>query len=124
MDNLSITVSPTRWKIVASNSESFGVYDASDNGMGYATLRQDIDGRMSIWGVFVNPEYRRQGVATALMEECLCRARILNRIVWLKVRARNEAAIGLYHKMGFTDIEVVEANDSHTKQVIMERRLE
>jgi ribosomal protein S18 acetylase RimI-like enzyme len=54
--------------------------------------------------VYVTPEYRRRGVARALMESLIARARrdpSLEQIL-LAVTTANDAASGLYRSLGFT----------------------
>jgi [ribosomal protein S18]-alanine N-acetyltransferase len=52
--------------------------------------------------IAVLPEYRRQGVARALLSALLAQARsLLAERILLEVRASNEAAIRLYHASGF-----------------------
>jgi N-alpha-acetyltransferase 10/11 len=54
--------------------------------------------------VGVLPEYRRQGLGRALIEECEIRMKMEN--VRLSVRTNNSDAIALYEKMGYYRIEV------------------
>ena len=57
-----------------------------------------------IANVAVHPDYRRRGIARSLTEQALARAR-MSRIssVWLHVRQENQAAIELYHNLGFIE---------------------
>jgi ribosomal protein S18 acetylase RimI-like enzyme len=58
--------------------------------------------RASLWGLYVSPEARRQGVGRALLGEILRRARAegLEQIL-LTVMAHNQGAIALYRSFGF-----------------------
>lgn len=56
----------------------------------------------TVWGVYVQPEARGQGVAAALIAGIVERARpIVERLI-LTVVQGNDAAIGLYRRFGFT----------------------
>jgi len=61
-----------------------------------------------IVNVAVHPAYRRRGIAAALMEAAMRYAWQRGaRAVWLQVETWNHGAIALYHRLGFTDREVV-----------------
>lgn len=70
---------------------------------GFAVLaRQPFDAELQ--AITVSPQMRRQGLARALLE-CLCReaeAWQSERLL-LEVRVSNQAAIALYHQLGFVD---------------------
>jgi ribosomal protein S18 acetylase RimI-like enzyme len=75
--------------------------------MGIAGLRRETRRkrrhRAELWGMYVSPEARGQGVGRALLDEILRRARSalgLEQII-LTVMAHNQAAIGLYRAVGF-----------------------
>jgi ribosomal protein S18 acetylase RimI-like enzyme len=56
-----------------------------------------------IWGVFVDPAYRRTGIARRLMESAIARARESGvEQVQLTVGAQNPRAQALYRSLGFT----------------------
>jgi ribosomal-protein-alanine N-acetyltransferase len=60
---------------------------------------------MHIMNLAVHPQYRRQGVARALLEESLSRARALGAAVaWLEVRPSNQPAQALYESFGFQKV--------------------
>ncbi len=50
----------------------------------------------------VLPEYRRQGLATALLEACEARLRVAR--IKLSVRASNAAAQSLYQRLGYREV--------------------
>lgn len=68
--------------------------------LGYAGMRC-VAGEAYINNVAVFPQYRRQGVAHALMEQLIASAREDCAFLTLEVRASNEAALVLYHGLGF-----------------------
>lgn len=55
-----------------------------------------------VWGVYVAPAHRRQGLATATLRALLAHAGALVRIVYLAAEADNAAAVALYRRLGFT----------------------
>ena len=58
--------------------------------------------RAELISIAVDPEYRRQGIAEALMKRTLARLRLAGAAkLNLMVRARNRGAIALYHDFGF-----------------------
>ncbi|MFD1560644.1 GNAT family N-acetyltransferase [Paraburkholderia silviterrae] len=65
--------------------------------------RQKLAHKSMIWGVFVEPAYRRSGVARRLMECAVEHARASGvEQVHLSVGARNPRAQTLYRSLGFT----------------------
>jgi ribosomal protein S18 acetylase RimI-like enzyme len=56
-----------------------------------------------VWGVFVRPEWRGQGIAAQLLDELLARARQLAGLeqLQLSVVTGQEAAVHLYQSLGF-----------------------
>lgn len=69
----------------------------------------------------VVPEYRRQGIALALMEECEQKMGLP--CVKLCVRKSNEAAIQLYQRMGYNQVEVWPAYYQDKEDaIVMERK--
>src|SRR5919204_3412655 len=89
--------------------------DLANRGVSSCFLAQDADGRVvgfcSVWQVAdemhinnlaVRPEFRRMGVATALLNHALGEAaRLGARRATLEVRRSNDAARRLYERFGF-----------------------
>ena len=66
---------------------------------------QAVMDEADIMNVAVHPAYRRKGVAEALMESLQVRlAQTGVHSLTLEVRPSNEAAISLYHKMGYVQV--------------------
>jgi ribosomal-protein-alanine N-acetyltransferase len=66
-----------------------------------------VHDELHILNVAVDPPHRRRGVARALLEEVLDRARQLrSRLATLEVRRSNEAAQQLYLSLGFRAVGV------------------
>ena len=66
---------------------------------------QSVLGESDMMNVAVAPEYRRQGIAQALILELIRRlAQQGNHSLMLEVRASNAPAIALYEKLGFAQV--------------------
>jgi len=84
------------------NSKNSATLIKTVNGVpvGYATGIK-LDGESELYRIAVLPEFRGQGLAKELL------ARFLEKCggeVFLEVRSKNEAAIGLYKSLGFEEI--------------------
>jgi GNAT superfamily N-acetyltransferase len=74
--------------------------------VGNVTLNYDRSGRFYISNVAVKPEFRRQGIARALMQVSLDHIRSQQaKIALLNVRPQNEGAVKLYTDLGFKPME-------------------
>ena len=67
----------------------------------YQSTGEKRSHRGNIWGVYVDPTHRGAGVARALMENVLAHAKGIVSQVHLSVVTDNEAALGLYKRLGF-----------------------
>ena len=77
---------------------------AGETVLGYANFLHVLD-EGDIGNVAVAPEFRRQGVADALLEALCARAAALDlAFLTLEVRASNAPAIALYRKHGFQTV--------------------
>ena len=86
------------------NSHVFLTAEAEGRIVGYVGLMYVLD-EGYISNVAVDADWRRQGVADALIEELIRRSRaLLLSFLTLEVRASNEAAIALYQKHGFRPV--------------------
>ena len=71
--------------------------------LGYAALSVILD-EGSVDRIAVLPEYRRQGVADALLDVFVRFGRVNLAFLTLEVRESNAAAIALYRKHGFAEV--------------------
>ena len=84
--------------------EMHSVLGLLDGRGGLALLRITAD-EAEILTIGVVPSMRRQGVARALLDESMTRARALGvRTIFLEVGVRNRAARALYEVTGFTEV--------------------
>lgn len=75
-----------------------------DRVAGYVGSQTVLD-ESDMMNIAVDPQYRRQGIAQALVEELVkCLARKESRCLTLEVRASNAGAIALYEKLGFVQV--------------------
>ena len=66
---------------------------------------QSVMGETDMMNIAVSPDYRRQGVAAALIEELVRQLKVGgNHCLTLEVRASNDGAIKLYEKLGFAQV--------------------
>jgi GNAT superfamily N-acetyltransferase len=74
--------------------------------VGNVSLNCDRSGRCYISNVAVKPEFRRQGIARALMQATLNHIRTQEaKTAFLNVRPQNEGAVKLYTDLGFKSLE-------------------
>lgn len=81
-------------------------YAAEADGLlvGYAGMQTVLD-EGTLTNIAVDPAYRRQGAATALIQRLFWEAAALSlRFLTLEVRASNESAINLYTRLGFQPV--------------------
>lgn len=84
-----------------------GAYDENDRLVGTAGFLREsklkLRHKATIWGVFVSPGWRNQGIGKQLMEEIISRSRRLANLtqINLTVMLSNDAATRLYESLGF-----------------------
>lgn len=89
--------------LVAEDDEAQSEIDAESKNriVGVAGVR-NIVGDGEITNVMISPDYRKRGLAYQLLEQLLKEGEQIGiRDFTLEVRASNDAAIGLYEKLGF-----------------------
>lgn len=74
--------------------------------------RATIQHRAEIVGVFVEPEYRKQGIGEDLMRKIIAKLKANSRTakIELNVRTPQEPAIEMYKKLGFRTVGIHEKN--------------
>lgn len=106
LNRTSLTQHP--WFVTRLRQLSHGVvpgyvWEESGSIVGNVSLLStNVRGRYLVANVAVDPDFRRQGIARALMETALSAAtKSGGRELLLQVRQENEAAIRLYQSLGF-----------------------
>ena len=90
--------------INGENYEYFVAIDGKERNevVGYAGIEWCLD-EGNICNIAVKSEYRRRGVATALINEIISGAKVKGvKTLYLEVNEFNESAIKVYEKLGFT----------------------
>lgn len=83
-----------------------------------------------IWGMYVAPEFRGQGLGRALMNEAIARARTIPEVeeLRLSVVTTNETAYKLYRSLGFTEYglepRALKLDDKYLDEYMMVLRLD
>ncbi len=95
-------------RLLKEHRDSFFIAESSDQLVGYCLAAKD--GRFAhLISIAVLREHRRKGVANELLRhllEYLARHRVEE--LWLEVNTANEEAIGLYEKLGFMRMMILE----------------
>ena len=66
---------------------------------------QSVMGESDMMNIAVAPDYRRKGIAAALIDALICQLKARgNHCLTLEVRASNAPAIALYEKLGFAQV--------------------
>lgn len=89
------------------------------NIIGFIHIQQLID-EVDIIDVVVDEEYRRKGYGQKLIE-LVIHSNLGKRII-LEVSVNNKAAIGLYNKLGFREINTRKGYYNGVDAIVMERK--
>ena len=90
--------------VTAGGNVYVAVAECGDEKAGYGELRM-VAGEAQIYNIAVAPEFRREGIGEALLRHMIEKAEDDGcTLVTLEVRGGNEAAMALYHKLGFHEV--------------------
>lgn len=69
---------------------------------------QTVADEANLFNIAIHPQFRQQGLAKDLLNELISRLMASNSpsTIWLEVRESNQAAIKLYHSLGFNEITI------------------
>lgn len=101
----------TPWSLKSFETELLNTHSilkvAEVNGeiVGYIVLRIILD-EAELLSIAVKPDFRQNGIATALIKNVVDEMKNIIKICFLEVRMSNYAAIRLYEKSGFKKIGV------------------
>lgn len=109
-----------------SSSTIFGVYH-KDKIIGLATLTLEQGIKLShkavLSSVFIEPEFQRQGLASALLRTVIAYAKAHVEQILLTVADGNQSAIQLYEKFGFqiygTEQKALKNNAEYIDELLM-----
>jgi ribosomal protein S18 acetylase RimI-like enzyme len=129
-EHLETTVATTRERLSKNDARSNFVVGMFEDGKLTATAgfyrytHNKERHKGHIWGVYVGPESRGKGVATALMKEIVCRARELNGLEQITlVASANLPAQRLYKALGFESYGIephsLKIGDDYVDDVLM-----
>lgn len=93
----SMGLPPERFALVIKNSICFGVYHHGKQ-IGFSRVITDFTEFASLWDVFIDEPYRRQGIGKALMKYIMEHPKLKGIFRWFLM---TEDAHGLYQKFGF-----------------------
>lgn len=102
---------------VISNNVVFAAYH-HERIIGVLIFQQNID-QANLYGFFVEPEYRNQGVAQQLLQTTIDYGQAYVRQVILSVVATNIPAIHLYQKLGFQIVTQAVKNNEHEIEMML-----
>ena len=105
-------------KEILSETDSVYNYMDGDKVLGFLEIRL-VDGVIDIMNLFVNEENRKQGIATKLMNEMINKENYSR--IMLEVNEKNNEAIRLYTKLGFTEISLRERYYDTDTAIIMQK---
>lgn len=111
------------WKDTLDDIRDGGVFIAEDDDgpLGVARIEAPERGRAHVQLVHVRERGRRQGVAKALLRECVADAKAKGaQVVSLEVVSANEQAVAVWRRLGFTEASLFMATPLDT----LESRLE
>lgn len=106
------------WRDTRRQIEAGGVFIAEEDGkaLGVAVVDGQRAGAMHVHVVHVRPEARQQGVAKALLRECVAHARETSggghskvNMLTLHVQVRNELARTIWNRLGFREVSALMA---------------
>lgn len=90
--------------VTAGGNVYVAVAECGDEKAGYGEIRM-VAGEAQIYNIAVAPEFRREGIGEALLRHMIEKAEDDGcTLVTLEVRGGNEAAMALYHKLGFREV--------------------
>jgi len=90
-----------QWDVADYMQYDFHVSLSGSRVTGFLVSRPVAEGECELLNLVVAPEFRRQGVARALIAPLL---RTPGRVVYLEVRESNEIAIQFYKSLGFQGV--------------------
>lgn len=105
------------------NNPGFVVYKKEAEVLGYAIIG-DSKGRAHLQNIAVDPDFRRQGIGTKLLEWCTDLVKLYGyHEIILEVREKNPASQAFYIDRGFEIKGVVEAYYPDDNAILMGKKI-
>lgn len=105
LERLSFPEDPWPLALLASALEGQGVLALGllhEGSLRASALGRVVADEAELHSIAVHPAHRREGLGRLLLRQFLAEVEEhQGRVVWLEVRASNEAALRLYHQSGF-----------------------
>ena len=96
------------WKNGIASSDVF-VAEENETWIGMIVFKQDDDGVWSVKSLWVDPDYRNQGIGKLLIEEALTSAKNKGiKLIELGVSVKSDSAIDLYTSLGFEIVRKID----------------
>ena len=90
--------------VTAGGNIYVAVAECGEEKAGYGEIRM-VAGEAQIYNIAIDPGFRRAGIGEALLRHMIEKAEEDGcSLVTLEVRGGNEAAMTLYHKLGFREV--------------------
>lgn len=90
--------------VTAGGNVYVAVAESGDEKAGYGEIRT-VAGEAQIYNIAIAPEFRKNGIGEALLRHMITWAEESGcGLVTLEVRSSNDAAMGLYKKLGFREV--------------------
>jgi ribosomal protein S18 acetylase RimI-like enzyme len=113
------------WPDTLDDIKGGGVFIAedADGPVGVARIEAPVRGRANVQLVHVRPRARRQGVATALLRECVADAKSRGaKVISLEVLTSNVNAVNVWRRLGFTEATYLLAAELDTLEARLSQR--
>lgn len=135
-EGLSVLLKEQRFELFVNFPYQFVLGAVRDNGeiaamVGFSCEynRSKVKHKGRLWGMYVRPEFRNRGLATALVKAIITTAQEVMHceILQLSVSKHNEASFALYLRLGFivygTEIHAMKIGNAYVDEYLMHKML-
>ncbi len=134
--NLSVLLKEQRFELFVNFPYQFVLGAMTPSGeiaamVGFSCeyARSKVKHKGRLWGLYVRPEYRHQGLATKLVTAIITTAQdvVGCEILQLSVSTHNQASFALYLRLGFivygTELHAMKIDNTYVDEYLMHRML-